>query len=315
MDYKRIAKELNEGIGEKRSIPASLQVSYMDRLIEQLTKEKNELRYSTRDLVETNYDIGSEYLHEICRYLQSKTTSFNNFFSELDTTTFCLLSISHFFEGKSGIFPCELALAKFSLKNGVMDSMSMKINPGGLPKGASNEALLHSNETHRFPVPKDHEPEENCFRGMIHFLKDVYNEKSIFFCEGGLDKVPDMKVLINIQRALKKIFEKAGEYSIADELQVVPVSMLFYYLHNYSIKNKEEHVPFQSPAEAHEAFYASNDFEVTTDGCEYHNEIDNKKHCCLSKVRRAGYSLAKFCSQPEKYPLIEGCHYPHGYAA
>lgn len=33
--------------------------------------------------------------------------------------------------------------------------MSMKINPGQLPKGAACEALLHAKETHQYNIPKE----------------------------------------------------------------------------------------------------------------------------------------------------------------
>lgn len=152
---------------------------------------------------------------------------------------------------------------------------------------------------------------------IIKFMSPDFLKVPIIFTEGGyVENRTVQKQLINTKRALVKIFEKAGEYSIAVNLQVVPVSFLLYYIHRCNCLDKkskgQEFVPFESTAEAHVNFFNQH-FEHTTDGCEFHNDCDNKKNCCLSKVRRFGFKLAELCCQPKKYPLIEGCHYPMGY--
>jgi hypothetical protein len=319
-NYRKRAKELNEGINEKISIPASLQKSYMDNLVEKLMIEKTLFRSIAKDLVEDAYDIASKYLRQF--KFNHCINYFTLFLPEIDSTIFCILSISHFYENKSDIFPCEIGIAKFSLKEGVIDSLGMTINPGALPVGASDEAIKHSQETHQFPIPKRYDHEDNYVEILLKiskFLSSDFQRSPVFFTEGGfIDNRTTQKLLINTTRALKKIFEKAGEYEIADDLKVLPISFLLYYLHRCKCRDQqangqEDIDEIDSTTKAHETFYANENYEYSTEGCEYHDENDNKKNCCLSKVRRFGYKLAELCCDRNKYQLIEGCHYPVGY--
>lgn len=58
--YRKRAKDLNEGIGNNPSIPASLQISYMDRLVAELNDKKFDMELKTKELVENAYADGSK---------------------------------------------------------------------------------------------------------------------------------------------------------------------------------------------------------------------------------------------------------------
>lgn len=201
--------------------------------------------------------------------------------------------------------------------------MGFIINPGKLPTGASDQAIKLSQETHKLDILKNNDQEDDYIEilmKIIQFLKPDFSLVPIFFTEGGfMETFSNQKILINIHRSIRKIFEKAGEYSIAEEhLKVAPISFLLYYIHRYINLDKKEMgenvgAEISCTTEAHDIFYSNENYEHSTDGCDYHNETDNKKNCSLSKVRRYGYKLAELCSQKHKYPLIEGQHYPHGY--
>lgn len=53
------------------------------------------------------------------------------------------------------IYPAEIAIAKFSLREGITDVYHTLINPGELPLGMAATALQHSKKTHRLPLSPD----------------------------------------------------------------------------------------------------------------------------------------------------------------
>lgn len=237
---------------------------------------------------------------------------------------FLILSINTFFEDAHDIHICEMAMAKFSLKKGIIKDLQVEICPGALPSGAECEALLKSSESHKYLLPSKHDKESDYIKVLLQIIDLLDHDADeddgfpIIFTEGSTNILPDKKLLINTQRAMVKIIEQTSEYKVASELKVYPISMLVYYLDQkfrrekqYAADNSES---YRDINEAHVSFdFAMHDFEVTTEGCEYHNEMDAKKHCCLSKVRRYCYALVKLFANPLKYKLTEGRHYPEGY--
>lgn len=195
-----------------------------------------------------------------------------------------------------------------------------EICPGELPKGAECQAKLKSDESHKFQLPTNDDKESDYIKILLSILDILEHDNDfadgfpIIFTEGGTKSLPEQKLLINSRRSMVKIMEESSEYKIASDLQIYPLSMLVYYLDKVISKahRKDEH--FKSIDEAHVNLdFAMHDYEVTTEGCVFHNELDAKKNCCLSKVRRFCYALAKLFSNPRKYPFIEGKHYPVGY--
>lgn len=58
-------------------------------------------------------------------------------------------------------YPAEIALARFSLEEGIIEDFHMFINPGQLPLGAAYQALEHAKKTHRLPLPPNIIGEKN----------------------------------------------------------------------------------------------------------------------------------------------------------
>lgn len=58
--YKAIAKDRNQGIGNKISIPIELQTSYMDKLIKAMEMTTSTMRSDIKELVYEAYELGSE---------------------------------------------------------------------------------------------------------------------------------------------------------------------------------------------------------------------------------------------------------------
>jgi protein maelstrom len=75
-------------------------------------------------------------------------------FPDIENEVFYFISCNYFCETLQGdIFPAEIGMAKYNLKDGVHDSIHMFVNPGKLPLGTSNDAHEHSAKTHQLPIP------------------------------------------------------------------------------------------------------------------------------------------------------------------
>lgn len=111
------------------------------------------------------------------------------------TSFFCQTTI----EGE--IFPAEIALVKFSLRLGIIDSLQIFINPGQLPLGYSNDAMLKSESSHKIPVPPSSlcEAEANYYEIRKHVLN---------FINDGTSDVPALYCNHKEIKTTKMIFEK-----------------------------------------------------------------------------------------------------------
>jgi hypothetical protein len=241
----------------------------------------------------------------------------------LDDQRFIFVSTLDFYNDHKSIYPAEIAFAKFSLKDGIIDATSIRINPGSLPMGSRHTAEMHASQIHKYPLPDsktaDGETDyiEICWK-IVQFLKSE-NTIPIFFTEGNPDVSNQKKVIENTTRVLKQVFDNAGEYEASEILKVYPVDELFFYLIKEIVeirKIQEEDTDdldaFNSVQYAHLKFQTTdNDFAYIGNlSCDFHLEKDAITHCCLSRVKRYGYVIAKWCCQKEKYEIKEGRHYP-----
>ncbi|CAG9804811.1 unnamed protein product [Chironomus riparius] len=245
---------------------------------------------------------------------------------ELDDKIFYFVNISTFFEDLNDVYPAEFALAKYSLRKGLIDTLHIKINPGELPLGASYPALEKANKTHKYLLPNvkegsNYDYGESSYllilMSILDFIDPIedapIDDLPLFFTEGS--SVNDYNKLISVQKAFVRIFEKAGEYDIASDLKLYSVVDLFYYLNEVSntsvVYPEDKNEKFSSLTHADESFRrADRLFGYLAKGCDFHEENDVLRSCCLSRVRSYGYILSKYCVNSVKYPLIEGKHFP-----
>jgi hypothetical protein len=210
-------------------------------------------------------------------------------------------------------------LGKFSLERGVFDSFQIRIDPGVLPKGSLYVAESRAKDYHKYPLPGSKHVEGCCdyieiMEEIIKFLSP-FDQIPILFAKDS-DQA-DQNALRNTERAMKKIFDEAGEYVVADELKVLSLFEFFYQLQLATEIEKsevdEKYKPkyFQSRYSAIDSFnlYESKFHFIYIKSCEFHYEKDVVQHCCLSKIHHIAFTLAHFCSDPTKYGLIENQHF------
>jgi hypothetical protein len=144
-----------------------------------------------------------------------------NFFS---TTDFCQT-----FTGD--IYPAELAMAKFSLRCGVIDSLHMLINPGHLPLGFRRVAYKKSSSEHKLKCPPNACGESD--------YSTIYRKITDFLANGGSTNFPFVfthrDFLKTARLTIKKILEETGTM---DDIQVYPIEEFFGPLKKYTMKMK-----------------------------------------------------------------------------
>lgn len=234
---------------------------------------------------------------------------------ELKSTEFYFFSTSFFVQTLSGdIFPAEIAMSKFSLNEGILDTFSMLVNPGTLPLGKAAEAASYAEERHKRPIPPDIDGETDyskIFNKIMNFLGADYskrNEIPLMFVDPGLNDV-DYKAAV---LTLEKIVREAGKDDM--NFRLFPFEHLLFRLHKKCIETrnaltKSNDKPFSSILMAKDMM-SRDKFMYADLGCDFHREQDANMICCLSKVKRWGFCIALYCLSDISDVKIAGLHYP-----
>ena len=212
-------------------------------------------------------------------------------------------------------------MAKFSLKEGIIDDLHVQINPGVLPLGSSADALEKSEATHKYPLPPKAKGEKDyleVLKSIVTFLHPM-DKLPIIFGEGNTRD--NKKPLEDTCRILDKIFYASGEDDVMKDLQIYPIDELFFILNKRTTANnnrfrddKKEPLPSISYAASNLKSTVDIAFGFVSKACDFHASKEVFTHCCLSKVRSYGYSFAEWCSNFTKYLKKEGKHCPYGYS-
>lgn len=200
-------------------------------------------------------------------------------------------------------------MAKFSLKLGIFEDIQIRINPGELPLGAHLDASTKA-EILKYPLPPNCPGETDYLEilsTIINFLQPFKHLPVIFTEES---------VLPEVRKIVELIFYESQEDNMLNHLKIYPIEELFLVLRrtvceNHNLLNDSKRKPFSSIAYAKDEFKTSDtSFCYTTASCDYHEEEDALQHCCLSKVRRYGYIIAKWCCNETRYEMQELAHFP-----
>jgi hypothetical protein len=237
---------------------------------------------------------------------------FNSSISVLNDLTFYLIDITLFCYFEQQVYPAEVALAKFSLRQGNYQTLHFTINPGKLPSGSGSSALEKSTKEHRYDLPKFDENDNTdyyeIFEEILNFIDgDERDVLPIFYCQNEL-YINEKKV----QLTLEKILHENSENSLMNSLKIFPIEHLLFHLtsETVEIQNVKRNLKLISmPSKV----FAERKFKhyCMADGCEYHAIMDATRFCSLAKVRSFGYILAEYCCDFDNYPNIPGQHHKH----
>ncbi|EDS30325.1 maelstrom [Culex quinquefasciatus] len=233
-----------------------------------------------------------------------QTASANNALGELEVY---FVSCNYFCVSLSGEYvPAELAIIKYSLNDGVMDSLNVLINPTDLPLGMALDAKTHSSSTHQLPVPPDALGEANYEKILRQILKFFKNTS-------GSKVVPPIftwnKDIPMVDSILRGILE-------ATDLDYVKFSILplidFFY--NLKLATEDYGLDIKTFPSIHLAkALLEKDVYAYTAGiaCDVHEQLNNQVACALSRVVRWAYVISDSCCLDVGIEMEKGRHLPH----
>lgn len=126
--------------------------------------------------------------------------------------TFFFIDTEFFTKSSDDIFPNEIAISKFSLIDGVHDTLHFLINPGELPLGTAGDAALRSKKLHKRKLPPNTEGETDyskIFEAIMKFLNANHSDQKsipVLF----VDTRDHNEGLLAAEQTLKKIADRSG---------------------------------------------------------------------------------------------------------
>lgn len=208
------------------------------------------------------------------------------------------------------IFPAEIAMSKFSLQDGVTKMMHMMVNPGKLPLGMAAEASIRANIAHKRDLPPSCDGESDykeILSKMLDFMDvDIKSGERVkispLFVEPG-HKGEQYK---SARMTLDKITTEADEPNL--EFRLFQTEYLLQKLHK---KCNERFQVGAMPIYLARELMLRDTFMYSSIGCDFHSQLDVSQLCCLSKVQRWAFEIAKLCNEGHhNFEMIPGKHFP-----
>ncbi|KAL1378423.1 hypothetical protein pipiens_003983 [Culex pipiens pipiens] len=228
--------------------------------------------------------------------------------NELEAMKVYFIAFNHFCKTTSNVYvPAEMALAKYSLENGVMAKMHEYINPQKIPLGLALDAITWSEETHRLPVPPDSKGETDfsvLLEKLLNFI-DFEEEKK---CKNFL-LFTDAKDVGETENILSQFTEDS---KILFPFLVCPLGEFFYQLkvatERYGLGLDKPNFPGRTIADV---LLKKDPYEYTGGiSCDFHEDLGNPRYCALSRVIRWAYMISDNCCLDLNIEVISGQHLP-----
>lgn len=314
-----------------------------DQKLKKVPKKKENSNYEPSKY--NNYGVPVEQIMQTEREAALNVQRAENAVSEilidavnihgLESKVFYFISVNYFLKREATyVWPCELAISEFSIKDGITRTMHtvsfnlfysnhllirthfQMINPGPLPLGFASDARLHSLKNHRIELPDEHSEGETdytkIFKKILAFVgANEFVKSKIPPLYSGLSDEDFDGILLTLDIMAQ---ESGYDYNA---FSVYPIQTLFFKLQHQCVEIQnnlriEENLPFSSQIFAKNCLEADDDFQFCPIGCDFHNEIDAANACCLSKVKRWGYCIAKYCID-NRIEFIPGRHCPQNF--
>ncbi|XP_068148521.1 uncharacterized protein [Drosophila tropicalis] len=218
---------------------------------------------------------------------------------ELETEMYCFIMVNYFAKTtKSDMYqPAELAMAEFSLQEGVRRLFHKLINPGSSVYGSEFVTKTLAKETHQLPIPPNALGEDDLmglFKDILQFLEHKNEYRPIFTTT---ERIPI------VSGALKYL--NGGNH----ELKVYPIEYLYFVLKKSSCQISGMPLPkslfdtsriFERDLYQHEANIS----------CDFHEPRDLSKYCAKSCVTRWGFMFANFMCYDLAITMLPNRHKP-----
>jgi piRNA pathway germ-plasm component len=223
-------------------------------------------------------------------------------------------SVEYYCILKDLIYPAEISMSKFSIKDGVHNTMQFMVNPGVLPPDLVAFAELHGQENHRRNLPPYIEGETkklDILKAILNFMdiKDIGPPQNVYVFVH--EETKDSNNVFSAQLTLNQL---ASGTPFENKFRVVPAEYMLFEINKYRASRRQKLIqsklkPLASVEAAKEVLF-NDKFMYADLGCMFHRKFGWSHKCCLSKVRRVGYMFAQYCmfSNERKFP---GFHIPY----
>ena len=208
---------------------------------------------------------------------------------------------------KNEFVPAEIALLKFSIDSGIVDTIQFFPMPGKIPAGYKYSCRERSELSHKIPMeapPKDNtDLEKTLTEAQFTYTSDQVIISSVKKFLKGVDIVfcmPDLED--NVQGVLDCITSRSGQPRL--ELNVLELPELLHVLAG------EEMIPTPTMAQLE---FERERFQYHRGlGCDWHEEATDTNQCSLSFVHRWAFTVLGFTNARFDVDRIDGQHVPFG---
>lgn len=209
-------------------------------------------------------------------------------------------------------YPMEIALAKYSLAEGVLSHYHQFTDPGECPLGYMNKATQHIDKTHKIPMGSfelaiGRQRKEREFRSMLDEIS-IFMSGCQFLYKGKTCVLMFTRddLVDQVKGSLLSYIQTAGDEGwckMWDEgrLHVVDIRFLIYRM--YEAVN----VPMTLLMCAEITYMASYDYMPGS--CQWHSDQDNN-WCALGVCKRCCYLISDSLLAEYEIEVIEGQHLP-----
>ncbi|XP_046647608.1 protein maelstrom homolog isoform X1 [Daphnia pulicaria] len=204
--------------------------------------------------------------------------------------------------------PCEMAIVKFSLADGIASCIHEFVNPGQLRLGYAYEAGLHSEKTHKIPATGFNFFNNN-YVAITNSIKRMLKQQDggyapLFFVDE--DRV---KATYILEWLIEKSCELDNGYEKMNPFKTYSLNKLFYELRRYADLD-DPRLRFTSTSQVSE-YFGNGVFQFSPNmACEWHEDQDNVTYCSLTKVKNYAYTIADMCCEHYDLSLLPNRHVP-----
>ncbi|XP_067011468.1 protein maelstrom homolog [Anabrus simplex] len=219
---------------------------------------------------------------------------------------FYFVHVNYYCSKEGTYFPCEIGVAKFTLRKGIDDSFHSLIEIEGIPMGYQYEAIKNSDETHGIPLPPQ------LLGGEKDYYKLLMKVRSLLLDGHSGDSLPPLYTLpTHIEPVVNVLdfLQNSSGAPVSADFRVYPLTVLFYELRNACARHAgTDGFPVLSLAERE----LDKDVFNFTPGisCQFHDMKDSAQYCSLSIVKRWCFLISDHCCQDVGVALIPGSHVP-----
>lgn len=211
--------------------------------------------------------------------------------------------------------PAEIALAEFTLEDGLIETRHFVLSPGKIPLGMKADAQTWADKTHGIRLVDKPGEEIERERNFVKVYGDIVNflKKDAGIGQGSSMVLPviySMPDSLNnntslgaVKSALSFLSGCANERR--DLFRVYPLPELFFQLWKKYRDGESVTVAILENEIEKDVFSCAADL-----GCEMHERKDLSLHCSLSIVKRWVFTVCDITNLRSGIPTIPGCHAP-----